>query len=129
MAIKYIFVLFVETPRKFITAYKFTWCFHKQNNYKSSKIVKIANHFITLGNFDHLLSQTFTKFFPVLPSILSKYQFHFDQLWANITSILTNFDQRLNYWGGVTPPTPPYSDVPDPTPIPIIASSYGPVEC
>jgi hypothetical protein len=32
-----------------------------------------------LGNFDHLLSQTFTKFFPVLPSILSKYQFHW--LW------------------------------------------------
>jgi hypothetical protein len=69
-----------------------------------------------LGNFDHLLSQTFTKFFPVLPSILSKYQLHFDQLWANNTSILTNFDQRLNYWGGggVTPPKhTPYSDVPD----------------
>ena len=51
MAIKYIIVLFVETPRKFITAKlsirkpgsssvliyrklcsnKFTWCFHKQN--------------------------------------------------------------------------------------------------
>ena len=30
MAIKYI-VLFVETPRKFITANnKFTWCFHAQ---------------------------------------------------------------------------------------------------
>jgi hypothetical protein len=57
-----------------------------------------------------ILSQTFTKFFPVLPSILSKYQFHFDQLWANITSILTNFYQRLNYWGGVL--QPPYSDVP-----------------
>jgi hypothetical protein len=28
MAIKYIIVLFVETPRKF-----FTWCFHKQNYY------------------------------------------------------------------------------------------------
>jgi hypothetical protein len=68
-----------------------------------------------LGNFDHLLSQTFTKFSPVLPSILNKYQFNFDQLWANITSILTNFDQRLNHWGGgcytphTTPPhhTPP----------------------
>ena len=57
MAIKYIIVLFVETPRKFITAKlsirkpgsssvliiwltdrklcsnKFTWCFHKQNYY------------------------------------------------------------------------------------------------
>jgi hypothetical protein len=78
---------------------------------KALKLLKlIANHFITLGNFDHLLSQTFTKFFPVLPSILSKYQFYFDQLLANITSILTNdFDQRLNYWGGgggVTPPPP-----------------------
>jgi hypothetical protein len=45
-----------------------------------------------------------TKFFKVLPSILSKYQFHFDQLWANISSILTNV------WiigGGVIPPTLP----------------------
>ena len=48
-------------------------------------------------NVVDLLSQTLTKFFRVLPSILSKYQFHFDQLWANISSILTNFDQRLNY--------------------------------
>jgi hypothetical protein len=55
-----------------------------------------------------------TKFFQVLPSILSKYQFHFDQLWANISSILTNVDQRLNYWVCVTAPTPPYSDVPEP---------------
>ena len=80
--------------------------FHRKRN-RSIKIVKIANHFHNFGNFDHLLSQTFTNFFPVLPSILSKYQFHFDQLWANITSILTNFDQRLNYLGGgVTPPHP-----------------------
>ena len=70
---------------------------------KALKLLKLR----ILRNFDHFLSQTFTKFFPVLPSILSKYQLHFDQLWANITSILTNFDQRLNYWGGVTPPTPP----------------------
>ena len=45
MAIKHIIVLFVETPRKFITAKKeifqkksiesfaVTWCFHKQNYY------------------------------------------------------------------------------------------------
>ena len=36
---KTIIVLFVETPRKFITAKifcsnKFTWCFNKQNYYK-----------------------------------------------------------------------------------------------
>jgi hypothetical protein len=74
-----------------------------------------------LSNFDLLLSQSLTKFFRVLPSILSKYQFHFDQLWANISSILTNFDQGLNYWGCYTPPPPPpphththtYSDVPE----------------
>jgi hypothetical protein len=29
----FIIVLFVETPRKFICSNKFTWCFHKQNNY------------------------------------------------------------------------------------------------
>ena len=34
MAIKHIIVLFVETPRKFITVNKFTWCFNKQNYYK-----------------------------------------------------------------------------------------------
>jgi hypothetical protein len=74
---------------------------------KHNKSFKIANHFISLSNFDHLLSR-------VLPSLLSKYQFHFDQIWANISSILTNSDQRLNYWWGVTPPPPPppYSDVP-----------------
>jgi hypothetical protein len=87
----------------------FDQLYRKRN--RSFKIVKSANHFITFNNFDHLISQTFTKFFRVLPSSLSKYQFHFDQLWANISSILTNFDQRLNYWGGVTPP-PPHSDVP-----------------
>jgi hypothetical protein len=55
----------------------------------------------------------YPKFFLVLPSILNKYQFHFDQLWANISSILTNFDQRLNYWGVLPPPgPPPYSDIP-----------------
>ena len=64
------------------------------------------------GNFDHLLSQTLTKFFRALPSILSKYQFHFDQLWANTSSMLTNLDQRLNYWGVLHPPHTPYSDVP-----------------
>ena len=49
-SLKYIIVLFVETPRKFITAKlsrsgltdrklcsnKFMWCFHKQNYYKES---------------------------------------------------------------------------------------------
>jgi hypothetical protein len=56
MAIKHIIVLFVETPRKFITAVnififtffylfiyycsdKFTWCFHKQNYYKTINIL------------------------------------------------------------------------------------------
>jgi hypothetical protein len=35
MAIKHMILLFVETPRKFITAVinKFTWCFHKQKYY------------------------------------------------------------------------------------------------
>ena len=34
MAIKHIIVVFVETPRKFITcSNKFTWCFHKHNYY------------------------------------------------------------------------------------------------
>ena len=71
---------------------------------KALKLLKLR----ILRNFDNFLSQTFTKFFPVLPSILSKYQLDFDQLWANITSILTNFDQRLNYWGGCyTPHTHP----------------------
>jgi hypothetical protein len=68
-----------------------------------------CNMALTLGNYDHLLAQTLTKFFPVLPSILSKYQFHFDQHWANITSILTNIDQRLYYWGGCFTPHTPHS--------------------
>jgi hypothetical protein len=33
-----------------------------QNN-QSVEIVKIANDFITLSKFDHLLSQTLTKFY------------------------------------------------------------------
>jgi hypothetical protein len=46
-----------------------------------------------------------TKFFKVLPSILSKYQFHFDQLWANISSILTNV--WIIGGGGLHPPHSP----------------------
>jgi hypothetical protein len=87
--------------------------FHRKRN-KSLKIVKIPN----FGQLRPSFIPNFYQNFPSFTSILSKYQFHFDQLWANITSILTNFDKRLNYWEGVTKHPPP----PPPPPPPIATS-------
>jgi hypothetical protein len=81
--------------------------FHRKHN-KSFKIVKIANNFITFSNFDNLLSQTLTKLSQIFPS----FTFNFKQVSV---PFLTNFAQRLNYWGCYTPPPPThsaYSDVP-----------------
>jgi hypothetical protein len=62
MTIKHIIVSFVETPRKFITAKlsirkpgsssvliklcsnKFTWCFHKQNYYKTIRLIQAVRN-------------------------------------------------------------------------------------
>ena len=79
----------------------------------TAKLLKLRNHYY----FEQLRPSFIPNFFRVLPSIFSKYQFHFDQIWANISSILTNFDQRLNYWGGGggggVLHLPPYNDVPE----------------
>jgi hypothetical protein len=64
------------------------------------EIVKIANDFITLTNFDHLLSQILTKFNQLRSQNLTNFCKVWPSTLKQIFAILTNFDQLFELLGG-----------------------------